>query len=255
MAYPTSVATDADLYLVKNQLATQLDGSITNVQTTITVDSTTGFPTVGVITIDSEVIKYTGVTATQFTGCTRGFDGTGAASHTDNAPVRHAVTAIHHNALKDELIAVETHLIPGQHTGTATNDNAAAGKVGQYIFSAVGSTSFPATTAYGDLTSISLTAGDWLVTGHMTVEYVAGTMTVLRLGISTTAGNNSTGLTIGDTLALLSPLDATRNLGHGTIAPLRISLNATTTVYLKFRSDYTSTAPNGYGRLSAWRIR
>lgn len=110
MAYPTSVATDADLYLTKNQLATQLDGSIDASQTTITVDSTTGFPTVGVVTIDSEVIKYTGTTATQFTGCTRGFDGTGATTHMDNAPVRHAVTAIHHNALKDEVIAIENHL-------------------------------------------------------------------------------------------------------------------------------------------------
>jgi hypothetical protein len=111
MAYPTSVATDSDLYLAKNQLATQLDGSIDASQTTITVDSTTGFPTVGFVTIDSEVIKYTGTTATQFTGCTRGADGTGATTHMDNAPVRHTVVAAHHNALKDELIAVETDII------------------------------------------------------------------------------------------------------------------------------------------------
>lgn len=113
MAYPNSVATDSDLYLAKNQLATQLDGSIDAVVTTITVDSTTGFPTVGFVTIDSEVIKYTGTTATQFTGCTRGADGTGATSHTDNAPVRHTVVAAHHNALKDEAIAVEGDLLNG----------------------------------------------------------------------------------------------------------------------------------------------
>lgn len=109
--YPTSASTDANLFIAKNQLATQLDGSITNSQTTITVDSTTGFPTTGYITIDSEVISYTGVTATQFTGCTRGADGTGATTHMDNAPVRHTVVAAHHNVLKDELIAVETDLV------------------------------------------------------------------------------------------------------------------------------------------------
>lgn len=111
MAYPTSVSTDADLYLTKNQLSTVLNGSIDNVVTTVTVTSTTGFPTVGVITIDSEVIKYTSTNATQFLGCTRGFDGTSATSHSGTVPVKHAVTAVHHNILKDELIAIETDII------------------------------------------------------------------------------------------------------------------------------------------------
>ena len=108
--YPTSVSTDANLYVAKNQLATQLDGSLTNVATTVTVDSTTNFPTTGAITIDSEVIFYTNTTSTTFTGCTRGADGTGATTHSDNAPVRHTNVAFHHNGLKDEVIAIETAL-------------------------------------------------------------------------------------------------------------------------------------------------
>ncbi len=70
-------------------VATQLDGGINNSVTTITVDSTTNFPTAGKIKIDSEVISYTGLTATTFTGCTRGAEGTSAASHSDNAAVTH----------------------------------------------------------------------------------------------------------------------------------------------------------------------
>ena len=42
------------------------------VSTTINVDSTTGFTNTGYIQINSEVISYTGKTATSFTGCTRG---------------------------------------------------------------------------------------------------------------------------------------------------------------------------------------
>lgn len=113
MVYPTSIDTDSDLYLTKNQLSTVLNGSLTNVATTVPVTSTTGFPTVGVITIDSEVIKYTSTDATNFLSCTRGFDGTGATTHSNGATVKHAVTAIHHNALKDSLIAVEGQLITG----------------------------------------------------------------------------------------------------------------------------------------------
>ncbi len=44
----------------------------TVVQTPIAVVSTAGFPGTGYIRIDSEILQYTGVTPTSFTGCTRG---------------------------------------------------------------------------------------------------------------------------------------------------------------------------------------
>lgn len=66
---------------------TQLNGSINDSVTTITVDSTSTFKSSGIIKIDNEVITYTGTTATTFTGCTRGVYGTSAASHSDNASV------------------------------------------------------------------------------------------------------------------------------------------------------------------------
>ena len=69
----------------------QLNGAIDAVVTTIVVDSTAGFPAAGVILIDNELISYTGVTATNFTGCVRGVSGTTAASHADNTLVQNAV--------------------------------------------------------------------------------------------------------------------------------------------------------------------
>lgn len=50
------------------------------VSTTINVDSTTGFANSGFIQINSEVIAYTGITATSFTGCTRGATISGSAT-------------------------------------------------------------------------------------------------------------------------------------------------------------------------------
>lgn len=50
-------------------------------QTTINVTSTTGFTASGSILIDGEIITYSGVTATSFTGCTRGTSQTTAAFH------------------------------------------------------------------------------------------------------------------------------------------------------------------------------
>ena len=75
------------------QLQTTLNGAITTTDTTITLTSTTNFPTAGFIMIESvntdstsssygsfqnEVIQYTGNTGNTFTGCTRG----------SNAPTR-----------------------------------------------------------------------------------------------------------------------------------------------------------------------
>jgi len=76
---------------------THLDGAHNNSVTTITVDSTSGFvdpggdansPEILVITKDDgtvteERIAYTGSTATTFTGCTRGADGTSALAWAD----------------------------------------------------------------------------------------------------------------------------------------------------------------------------
>ncbi len=53
---------------------TSADISLTD--TTITVPSTKGFPTeYGLLKIDEEIISYTGITSTSFTGCIRGFSG------------------------------------------------------------------------------------------------------------------------------------------------------------------------------------
>lgn len=68
-------------------ITTNLTLALTSGDTTITVTSTTNFPTSGVITIDNEKIDYTGVTSTTFTGCTRGQYNTTAASHLVSAAV------------------------------------------------------------------------------------------------------------------------------------------------------------------------
>lgn len=66
---------------------TTLNGALTAAATTITVTSTSSFQSQGRILIDSEVISYTGKTATTFTGCTRAEEGTTAAAHTSTTTV------------------------------------------------------------------------------------------------------------------------------------------------------------------------
>lgn len=69
-----------------------LNGNIDNSVTTITVVDTTAFTATGAILIDSEYITYSGKTATDFTGCTRGANGTTAASHSTGVNVYQSTT-------------------------------------------------------------------------------------------------------------------------------------------------------------------
>jgi hypothetical protein len=140
--------------------------------------------------------------------------------------------------------------------GTTTNDSASTGFLGEYVESVVSAVSFPATTAWGDATSISLTAGDWDVSFNNYYNDNGATITGWRAGISTTSGNSTTGMTLGSNHIIRSPANTTDS-DSDTIAIVnyRISLSSTTTVYAKFRADYTIATPVAYGRLSARRVR
>ena len=68
---------------------TLLNGGITAVSSTITVDSVSQFPATGTLLIDSEQITYTtlNTSANTITGLTRGANGTTAASHANDEEV------------------------------------------------------------------------------------------------------------------------------------------------------------------------
>jgi hypothetical protein len=66
---------------------TTVSGAHTAAVTTISVVSTTGYPSTGTLLINGEAISYTGITSTTFTGCTRGVLGTTAVAFTGSETV------------------------------------------------------------------------------------------------------------------------------------------------------------------------
>lgn len=66
---------------------TTLTSNIDSLVTTIPVTSTIGYPTSGTFVIEEEIIGYTGLTSTSFTGCTRGDKYSNAISHTSGTEV------------------------------------------------------------------------------------------------------------------------------------------------------------------------
>jgi hypothetical protein len=98
-----------------NNLATTLGAPVGSGDTTITVAGTGSWPTPGIFSIDSEVIGYTGKSGTTFTGCTRGIDGTAAATHAattgagDPTPVELRIVARHLSEIHTELDSLLPH--------------------------------------------------------------------------------------------------------------------------------------------------
>lgn len=70
-----------------NQTTTLTASINSNSTLPIAVGSTTGFYTSGYLIIGSEVVGYTGVTATTFTGITRGVAGSNGAAHPAGTPI------------------------------------------------------------------------------------------------------------------------------------------------------------------------
>jgi hypothetical protein len=146
--------------------------------------------------------------------------------------------------------------------GTSTNDNATAGYVGEYIESRISSASPVALTnnTVVNVTTLSLTAGDWQVQGNLGF---LGTGTTANLVVGYAGGGTSL------TSVTLPANDYGMNwIGTNTagtwnfnpnysIPAQRVTLTATTTIYLVAKAGFSgaSTGLSAYGGFSARRMR
>lgn len=136
--------------------------------------------------------------------------------------------------------------------GQTSNTTAPAGWQGEYKSSAAAAyTSFPASGAWGDLASVLLEPGAWMVTMNLTATANGATVTSCQYGISTSSGLTS-GLTSGITQsANTGPTAAFDN--SAVIPPLQVNLSANTTYYLKYNGAYSVATPQARGVIKAWR--
>jgi hypothetical protein len=139
--------------------------------------------------------------------------------------------------------------------GTTTNDSAAAGTVGEFISATVLNASQVALTSNvaANVTSISLTAGDWDVEGIVWYAFGAGTTcSYLTAWISTTSATVPTAPGSGALNQIQAAVTGNSSLLTGKI---RISLASTTTVYLSAQSGFAVAGMGVYGFIGARRVR
>ena len=87
--------------------ASTISADVEIIDTVIPIASTSGFPSSGHIKIDSEIIIYAGLSGNDLIGCTRGAEGTIAATHTSGAAVDCStliVTDNNHGALENDFV-------------------------------------------------------------------------------------------------------------------------------------------------------
>lgn len=146
-------------------------------------------------------------------------------------------------------------------SGVTDGSNAEAGKWGEFKSSATSSAGVNSVSSgfYGDILSISLTAGDWDISCVGTVAKngaTIGASAAYQVGISTVAGNSGAGMSLGDNLHSLVPPETAGTISTGSVPTYRLVLTTTTTVYFKYRAEYSSGGPPvWYGRISARRVR
>lgn len=143
--------------------------------------------------------------------------------------------------------------------GTATNNDAVVGNVGEEFNSTVSTyTNYSTTATYQNIASITLTAGDWDLSAFFTYSSNSATITAAANAIfviSTTTASAS-GATEGKNIAYVpqAALLGT-SLFSDAISPYRVSIASTTTYYLNSQATFTLGNPQFVGTIRARRVR
>lgn len=193
----------------------------------------------------------------------QGAPGTPGTAGAQGPPGPSAVSANPGNIAKlgtDNLIMVSKNI-----PGTTTNDNAPAGCIGEFISKTVlAANAVAANTAQVvNVTSISLSPGDWDVQGQIwiaqTGNFARAATNVTGIGtwvsaVSATFPSVPAG-SLNSLFGINIALVAT-NLPVLTTGKVRFALAATTTIYLSGLTTFTGAGPIGlYGYIDARRAR
>lgn len=144
--------------------------------------------------------------------------------------------------------------------GTTTNDNAVAGRVGEYMSqdTLTGSAVSLTSSTAANVCSITLTPGDWDVWYDQYFNFGATTnVTQLIASISTSSATLQTG---GSSYTNEVYPSAGEVPGSGSspsisVGPRRISVNTNTTVYGVARATFTLSTAAAFGIIRARRVR
>lgn len=146
---------------------------------------------------------------------------------------------------------------PGHYSGEPSTGSASAGEIGEYIESIQNTPVSLTTNVAANVTSITLTAGDWDIDG--VVYYSTGATTSITqnvLSFSTTTGtlDTTSGRWGVHTYPATVPGSAGQTMTE-VLPPYRFSVSGSTTVFLVARGTFTVSTYSAGGIIRARRAR
>jgi len=149
--------------------------------------------------------------------------------------------------------------ITASKVGVTDGSSATAGNIGENISSVISTyTNYTATATYQQITSVTLTPGDWEIQAFSTFNSNTSTITASAnaVFVIATATASATGSVEGQSVSYIpqAALVGTSKQSSGSML-IRVSISATTTYYLNSQSTFTIGNPQFVGSLRATRIR
>ena len=109
--FPSALDTDQQLIVAGNRVSTTLAAPVAVTDTLFLVTGTAGIVPTMLLSVDLEIVQVSAVGTNTLT-VARGFDGTSPATHTGTSALIGYMTAMHHNALRVAVKAIESALGP-----------------------------------------------------------------------------------------------------------------------------------------------
>lgn len=135
--------------------------------------------------------------------------------------------------------------------GVTNGSCASAGNVGECAFPSATSIALTNSTP-ANCTSVSLTAGDWMVAGN--ISFTPGTSTAFTLLFASLSTTSNT-LDLGTGNYVQQAYAGTTNFGQAINAPLRFfTITSTTTIYLVGEAGFSAGSPTMSCKISAVRF-
>jgi hypothetical protein len=139
--------------------------------------------------------------------------------------------------------------------GTATNDNASAGCAGEVISSNITAAVTLTTATPANVTSISLTAGDWDVYGEVWISVGTGGATQIKAAINSASATFPVNPSLNTATSQISAAITASLFSVLSLRTCRVSLSATTTHYLIAQATFPSGTTQALGNIIARRAR
>lgn len=239
-------ATSGTLDNVSIGVTTPSSGAFTSLSASGTI-SGTGFAIFGQVSQPLSQFNFT--TSAQLAGVITDETGTGSLVFA-TSPTFGGTASFANLTASGTITPSQTNGI----VGTTTNNNANAGSVGEHVTST--GTAVPLTSGtVTNITSISLTAGDWEVSGSYGITPAISTAVTAMIG-----GINSTSATF-PVFPLQTILQAS-SVGFATggqlsqaAASQRFSLSATTTIFLVVQANFSASTCTASAVIRARRVR